>query len=201
MKISLRDYKIYFFFDKNFVITSFLITFRLFFRKQFLIITFFKELFIHFMQVKGIKSNHCGCAIKKAKKEKKSISPLFTGILIAILPKCPYCILAYSSAITMCSGTKLYTQMPGWTSYLLLVLAALTLLFILLNYRGKRTIIAATLVGAGSLLMLTCQFYTFNINHYYIGTFLLLFGVWVNASFRFFYRQWIKPLVSRLINL
>jgi len=134
--------------------------------------------------------------MKKAKKEKQSISPLLTGILIAVLPKCPYCILAYSSAITMCSGTKLYTQTSGWTSYLLLGLAGLTLLFILLNYKGKRTIIAATFVGVGSLLMFACQFYTFNINHYYIGTFLLLFGVWVNASFRFFYRQWIKPLFS-----
>jgi len=148
------------------------------------------------MQIKGIKPNQCGCAMKKVKKEKNAISPLLTGILIAVLPKCPYCILAYSSAITMCSGTKLYTQTSGWTSYLLLGLAILTLLFILFNYRGKRTIIAAALVGTGSLLMLACQFYTFNINHYYIGTFLLLFGVWVNASFRFFYRQWIKPLFT-----
>ena len=148
------------------------------------------------MQVKGIKSNQCGCTTKKTKKEKKSISPLFTGVMIAILPKCPYCILAYSSAITMCSGTKLYSHTPGWTSYLLLGLAGLTLLLILMNYKGKRTIAAAALAATGSLLMLASQFYTFDINHYYIGTFLLLFGVWVNASFRFFYRQWIKPIFS-----
>jgi len=149
------------------------------------------------MQVKSIKSNKCRCAIKRTKKEKKSIPPLLTSIIVVLLPKCPYCILAYSSAITMCSGTKLYTHSPSWASYLLVGLAILTLLFILLNYRGKRTIIAAALVGTGSLFMLACQFYTFNINHYYIGTFLLLFGVWVNASFRFFFRQWIKPLFFR----
>ncbi len=147
------------------------------------------------MRLDSIKPKQCGCAVKKTKKEKKSISPLFTGIIIAIIPKCPYCILAYSSAITMCSGTKLYPQSPSWTSFLLLGLAALTLLLILLNYRGKRTIAAASLVVTGSLLMLACQFYTFNMSHYYLGTFLLLFGVWVNASFRFFYRQWIKPLL------
>jgi len=148
------------------------------------------------MQAEGIKSKQCGCARTKAKREKKSFSPLLTGIVIAILPKCPYCILAYSSAITMCSGTKMYMQSPDWTSYLPLGLAVLTFLLIILNYRGKRTLIAAALVGTGSLLMLACQFYTFNINHYYIGTFLLLFGVWFNASFRYFYRQWIKPLFS-----
>ena len=146
------------------------------------------------MQVESTKSKQCRCARTKIKREKKSMFPLLTGIIIALIPKCPYCILAYSSAITMCSGTTLYPQSPGWTSYLLLGLALMTLLLILLNYKGKRTIIAAALVGIGSLFMLACQFYTFNINHYYIGTFLLLFGVFVNASFRFFYRKWIKPL-------
>jgi len=146
------------------------------------------------MQTKGLKSDSCNCAIKMNKKEKRTIFPLFTGLLIAIMPKCPYCILAYSSAITMCSGAKLYPQLPGWSSYLLLGLATLTLLLILFNYKGKRTIAAATLVGIGSLLMFACQFFTFNMTHYYLGMFFLLFGVWVNASFRFFYRKWIMPM-------
>ena len=144
--------------------------------------------------------NLCGCEAKKAKKERNTLSPLLTGLLIALVPKCPYCILAYSSAISMCSGTKLYMFTPGWVSYIPLGLAFLTLLFIILNYRGKRTIIAASLVGLGSLLMLSCQFYTFNIAHYYFGTTLLIFGVWVNASFRYFYRQWIKPLFNKMIS-
>ena len=138
----------------------------------------------------------CKCKQQPIKKNKQSIPPLFTGILVAILPKCPYCILAYSSAITMCSGTKLYSHTPDWTSYLPIALAAVTLLLILLNYKGKRTLIAAALVAAGSAFMLTGAFYFGDINLYYIGTFLLLFGVWVNASFRFFYRQWIRPLFN-----
>lgn len=132
----------------------------------------------------------CKCKRRSTRKIKPSISPLFTGILIALIPKCPYCILAYSSAITMCSGTKLYSHTPGWTSYLLLALAALTLIFILINYKGKRTMASASLVATGSLLMFASQFYTFEINHYYIGTFLIFFGVWVNASFSFFYRKY-----------
>jgi len=133
----------------------------------------------------SLTDSTCACPSKKKKRSQGNYS-IFSGILIALIPKCPYCILAYSSAITMCSGTKLYSHTPGWTSYLLLVLAALTLLFILMNYKGKRTIAAASLATTGSLLMLTSQFYTFDINHYYIGTFLLLFGVWVNGSFRLF---------------
>jgi membrane-bound ClpP family serine protease len=117
-----------------------------------------------------------------------------SGIAIALIPKCPYCILAYSSAITMCSGRKIYSHSPDWTSFLLLGLALLTLLLILFNYKGKRTITAAILVATGSALMFLSQFYTFSIYLYYLGTLLLLFGVWVNANFRFFYRTWIKPL-------
>jgi len=148
------------------------------------------------MHIKGLKTNNCKCVHAQSKIKKRTIFPLFTGTLIALIPKCPYCILAYSSAITMCSGSKLYPQLPGWTSYLLLGLAVLTLLFILVNYKGRRTIIAALLVGTGGALMLACQFYTFNMNHYYMGTFLLLFGVWVNASFRYFFRKWIKLIFA-----
>ena len=148
------------------------------------------------MQIKVIESNQCGCGVKKTAKRRESTPSLITGLLIAIVPKCPYCILAYSSAITMCSGSKLYSHEPSWTSYLLIALAVLTVVFILLNYKGLRTIIAASLATSGSLLMLMSQFYTFEINHYYLGTFLLLFGIWVNASFRFFLRRWIKPMFN-----
>jgi len=143
------------------------------------------------------KSNSCGCAVRKNPKETSSVSPIITGVLIALIPKCPYCILAYSSAITMCSGSKIYMQSPGLMSYITLGLAFMTLLFILINHRGKRTYIAALFVGVGSLLMLACQFYTFNMTHYYTGTILIFLGVWFNASFRYFYVKWFKPLLQR----
>ena len=142
------------------------------------------------------KSNNCGCVSRKAPKENSSVRPIITGVLIALMPKCPYCILAYSSAITMCSGSKIYMQTPGLMSYITLGLAFLTLLFILINFRGKRTYIAASFVGVGSLLMLACQFYTFNMAHYYTGTVLIFLGVWINASFRYFYKRWFKPLLG-----
>lgn len=148
------------------------------------------------MQTKRIHKLACKCSSKKKLRSQSSISSISTGILIALIPKCPYCILAYSSAITMCSGAKMYSHSPSWTSYLLLALAGLTLVFILLNYKGRRTIAAAALVAVGTLLMFASQFYTFEINHYYIGTTLILFGIWVNASFRFFFRKWVQPLFN-----
>ena len=151
------------------------------------------------MQLKSIDNSSCRCTSKVQLKDKKSLSPILTGILIAIIPKCPLCIVAYSSALTMCSGAKLYHHAPTWTSYLLLGLALFTFIFILINYKGKRTIIASILVLLGSALILASQVYTFDVHHYYLGTLFLMIGVWVNASFRFFYRKYIIPLFAKLV--
>lgn len=51
----------------------------------------------------SITQNTCTCASKKSKIEKLNLPILFT-IIIAILPKCPFCIIAHSSAIMMCNG-------------------------------------------------------------------------------------------------
>ena len=140
----------------------------------------------------------CHCPSKSKQKAKRDTYPLWSGILIALIPKCPYCILAYSSAITMCSGTKMYAQTPGWTAYLPFALAVLTLVLVLLNYKGSRTLASAGLVILGSILMIAGEFWLGEILLYYLGTAVLLFGIWVNASFRYFYQKWFLPVLTNL---
>jgi len=118
------------------------------------------------------------------------------GVLIALIPKCPFCILAYSSAITLCSGTTVYMHHPEWTSWISIILAVFTLMMVLVNYRGKRTLFAAFFVLLGSGLIVMCELYTGEIEVYYYGVILLLFGVWLNASFFYFYRVWFLPLLK-----
>ncbi len=139
-------------------------------------------------------SNHCSS--KKNTICKKESLPFLAVVFIALIPKCPFCILAYSSAITLCSGTKVYMHSPAWTSWISIALAAMTLLMILLNYRGQRTIIAASLVIIGSAMIMISELYTGEISIYYCGASILLFGVWFNASFYFFYRKWILPMLK-----
>ena len=69
----------------------------------------------------------------------------------------------------------------------------------LINYKGKRTIVALIFALLGGAMILASQVYTFNINHYYLGVVFLLLGVWVNASFRFFYREYIIPFFDKII--
>ena len=142
----------------------------------------------------------CSCPSKKLKTEQKSAYPFLSSILIAFLPKCHFCILAYSSAITLCSGAKIYDHSPQWTSYISIGLAVLTLIFILLNYRGKRTVFSALMVLAGSILIIRTELYTGEVMEYYYGVFLLMIGVWVNASFYYFYYRFIKPFFNNLLS-
>lgn len=131
----------------------------------------------------------CVCTPKKCKSTRSNTYPFLSGILIALLPKCPWCILAYSSAITMCSGSKLYTPTESWTTYLPILFSFITLGLILYKYKGKKTIVAALLVLFGSGLILNATFYYGNASEYLIGTCILLFGVWVNGSFLYFFNK------------
>lgn len=143
------------------------------------------------------------CATACASKQqhsysKKSTFPILSGLLVAIIPKCPFCIMAYSSTFAMCGGSRMTGHVPPWTSYLLVGLAFLTLILILINYKGYRTLAAAGLVIAGSGLVLAEEFFTGEIAHYNLGALLLLLGVWVNGSFQYFYRKWMQPLFQKI---
>lgn len=144
-------------------------------------------------------SSNCSC--KNRKKRDLFKHPhlsFFAGLFIAILPKCPFCILTYSSAITLCSGKTIYNHDPTWTSWISIALALFTLLAILLNFKGRKTIAAAGLVLLGSAFLLYSELYTGDLTSYYWGAGLLLVGVWLNANLMYFYRQLTRIWKSQL---
>lgn len=141
----------------------------------------------------------CNCS-SGARKKKRTALPVVLGLVVAILPKCPFCILAYSSAITLCSGAQINNHASGWTSWISIGLALLTLLLVLVNNRGRRTWAAAALVIAGGLLILRAELYSGNLSTYYLGAIFLLAGVWINASFLYFFRKWVQPAWQFLLS-
>lgn len=142
--------------------------------------------------------NKCKKFIDGKIKKNRSVFPILTGILIAILPKCPFCIAAYSSAIVLCSGNKIYNQAPDWTNFISIGLAVLTLLMILFNFRGKRTWYAVGLVIVGSALIIRTELFTGALEEYYFGALALLLGVWLNGSFLYFYKSLTKFVAVKL---
>lgn len=83
--------------------------------------------------MQAVKS-HCKCKSKSHARIEKIDFPFFSGLLIALLPKCPFRLLAYTRAISVCTviitGTvlilnrELYTRLLGpyyWGCALLLL--------------------------------------------------------------------------------
>lgn len=118
------------------------------------------------------------------------------GLLVAILPKCPFCLMAYSGAVTLCSGRTMYPNAGGSSSYLAIGLGVFVLVVLALNYKGQKTITALGISALAILLLVSSQFYFISSAQYYIGTFMLLFGIWYNGSFFYFFNKYLKRKLS-----
>ncbi|MDP4820452.1 MAG: hypothetical protein NWR67_05570 [Saprospiraceae bacterium] len=148
------------------------------------------------MQV--LKQNSCACPHKKTSRSPTTKKyPFFLGLLIAIVPKCPFCVLAYSSAMTLCNGSKLYLHQAGWTSWISIGLVAFTLLMVVLNYRGRRTWLAAVAIVAGGSMVAMAELYTGQLQLYYGGAALVFLGIWTNASLFSLLRSFSRTLQQK----
>lgn len=131
-------------------------------------------------------------------KRRKSYSWM-PAILVAILPKCPFCIMAYSGAISMCSGNQLYPNAGGISSYITLGIAALVIVSMILNYKGLKSIVAIGICLSGMVFLAISQFYAMSQEVYYVGVVLIFFGIWYNGSFFHFYNKYIRNKTNDLI--
>ena len=119
------------------------------------------------------------------KDNKKKISFL-AGIFLILLPKCPFCIMAYTSTVMLCGKDKLIVTQHNNNSILSI---ALTVLFcslviagIFLNSRGTRTKYALALAGPGILMILNSVIRNGGQELYYLGVSILFIAVWLNGS-------------------
>lgn len=133
-------------------------------------------------------NHHCRCTTHNKVRIKNPHYPFLSTLLIVLLPKCPFCIMAYTSAITMCSAKSLSQHSPQWTSYISISLALLTLLIVAWNYKGKKTIVACLLIMIGSLFIVQSELHSGLLRGYYWGSAMLFAGVWVNGNFSYVVR-------------
>ena len=117
------------------------------------------------------------------KNDINSGASLLSTFLIILIPKCPFCLMAYSSAITMCGGKPIYMSQNNWISYIPLFLGVVIVLLLVKNFRDTRSLLAiciavmATLFLAGVHQMILLPIF------YNIGVSLLFFAIWLNGSF------------------
>lgn len=134
------------------------------------------------MRVERLEKVSKCCKTAPPRSGKKVQSSWLPAILVAILPKCPFCIMAYSGAVTMCSGNNLYPHAGSYMSYITLLLALIIIIGIGFNFKGRRTYWALATSGLGMMLILLSQFIFLSSFWYYFGSSLLFLGIWLNGS-------------------
>lgn len=134
----------------------------------------------------------CACPAPDKVRTKNAQYPLLSTLLIALLPKCPFCITAFTSAITVCSTKTMMEFTPQWTSWISITLAFITLCAVAFNYKGRKTLIACVLIAMAIFLIARSELFTGNIQTYYTGACLLLIGGWINGNFSWFIRLLFK---------
>jgi hypothetical protein len=137
------------------------------------------------------KRNDCKpCKRKQLTAEQKKHVGLFTGIMLALLPKCPFCFMAFSSTMILCengiSGVSSHTFASTTTLFFTAFFCLVTLLSILLNFRDARTKYALLVATLGTLLLVLSVTVGGGLLLYYLGVLVVFSGVWLNGSLLFF---------------
>ncbi len=134
------------------------------------------------------------CHLITEKTVKKSIATFgkryssVLGIIILLLPKCPFCLVAWSGAITLCSSTSLITNtthQTGWGAWLALSMATLIISCILFTYRSNPNSIAL-FVALFGLALVAVGIFTYNamIYYYWGATVLVIATIIYSGLFR-----------------
>ncbi len=127
---------------------------------------------------------------KKANTPSKRNLGLWGGLILAILPKCPFCVLAYTGTLALCSKDSLQVLDHTFSSAATIVFTSffslITLLSIYLNKRGNRTRFALMISAAGTIMVLCSAAFYGGIALYYAGVAIIFAGAWLNGSLLYF---------------
>src|SRR6185295_8889398 len=103
--------------------------------------------------VSHTKSNCEPCHTNIVATKRKERAGILTGIFLVLLPKCPFCVMAYSSTVMLCTeGAGMHHGVFSSTTTLIIttLFCVIALVSIFLNYRDKRTVYAFLLATFGS---------------------------------------------------
>ncbi len=137
--------------------------------------------------------------LQKKPSFKSGILSFFTTALIIVLPKCPLCVAAYSSALLLFFDME--TLMP-----VLLhgkpVLGVLIIALIAFNYNPKKSKVALAVSGLALIVLILATYYYLYLVPNWIIYSAFLFAAWYNGNFRYFYSfivnsKYVKALMHK----
>lgn len=117
-------------------------------------------------------------------------------LMLALLPKCPFCIMAFTSTAMLCGEGVITTASRTHNSPLTIIITAIlgitTLTAILLNRKGSRTFYAFGLAFVGFGMIMYSVIRNGGQPLYYTGILTLFLGVWMNGSLPWLWKS-IRP--------
>ncbi len=145
--------------------------------------------------------NCASCSPGKPKIRISKKAGFLTSFLLVILPKCPLCVIAYSSTIMLCGkeesiiSSQIHSSLLATCITILLCIVILASLF--LNYRDNRTKYSLMLAFAGSVMLVISTIWDIGPVLYYAGTTFIFIGVWLNGSMIFILNK-VKALIHKV---
>lgn len=111
---------------------------------------------------------------------------IMSTILLIILPKCPFCIAAYSGALLMFFDIDNSALIPFF-EHLKPLLGISIWILIILNYKKNKTPVAISLASIALIVLLGDVYWNLTlVNNNYIYL-IFLFASWYNGNFKSFY--------------
>lgn len=125
--------------------------------------------------------------LEKAPSKRNGFFSFLTTALIILLPKCPFCIAAYSGAFIMFFEIDNAVLAPIYL-HLKPVLGLFVLGSILFNFKGKKSQIATLIVSTAFIFLLLETYGNISVMPNWIIYSAFFFGAWFNGNFEYFYR-------------
>jgi len=132
------------------------------------------------------------CKRRNAVSTGKNQVGLLTTIFLVLLPKCPFCLMAFSSTVILCGkagGAAELTHSSPATILITAFFCFTALLGITLNYRDKRTRYSLIVAAAGCFLIMYSVCTGGGLPLYYTGVILIFIGVWLNGSLLYIFTK------------
>lgn len=119
---------------------------------------------------------------------------IWSGILLAILPKCPLCFVAFSGTAVLCTDGSVaqarHTIASTPTILVTSVVSLVVLVSVLLNYQASKTPRAMLVLVPGIMAVVYSATWGGGEWLYYSGVLAMFLGIWMNGSFRYFTTRW-----------
>lgn len=127
------------------------------------------------------------------KKEVPARASIAGNLLLVLMPKCSFCVMAYTSTALLCTKDETIVASSLHASPLTISITSILCLFILggilLNRRGTRTWYALGVALAGMTMMVASVAWGGGEALYYAGNAAVFAGIWINGSFLYLWKQ------------